>query len=60
MQNSPNTGERSSKCVGATKLFSFPLQFWVLSTQNGFFFFNIKIDGELEKSENRKKSDFHF
>ena len=38
MQNSPNTGERSSKCVGATKLFSFPLQFWVLSTQNSYFF----------------------
>ena len=49
MQNSPNTGERSSKCVGATKLFSFPLQFWVLSTQNSYYFFfkSIKIDGEL-------------
>ena len=29
MQNSPNIGERSSKCVGATKLFSFSLQKWI-------------------------------
>ena len=29
MQNSPNIGERSSKCVGATLFFGFSLQFWV-------------------------------
>ena len=30
MQNSPNIGERSCKCVTATLKVSFSLQFWVL------------------------------
>ena len=37
MQNSPNIGERSAKCVIATLKVSFPLQFWIFLP--GFFFF---------------------
>ena len=37
MQNSPNIGERSAKCVIATLKVSFPLQFWIFLP--GFFLF---------------------